>query len=85
MRSVLNQQLTKLLKAAVIVYRLFFAQFFGGACRFSPTCSCYAQEALEKHKPSYALKLIVKRISKCHPLGPFGDDPVPEKKENCYE
>ena len=74
-----------ILKGLVLFYRVFFAQFFGGACRFSPSCSSYALEALSKHNSIFAFKLIIKRLSKCHPLGPFGEDPVPENKEHIYE
>ena len=47
-------------------------------CRFSPTCSNYMIEALEKHGLFRGLKLGIKRILKCHPNGKFGYDPVPE-------
>lgn len=50
---------------------------FGGSCRFNPTCSGYAKEAIEKHGAFRGLFLAVKRVSRCHPLGGFGFDPVP--------
>lgn len=52
----------------------------GGGCRFQPTCSRYAIEALKTHNLFYALWLIVHRVSRCHPWGGSGHDPVPEKK-----
>ena len=50
---------------------------FGGGCRFSPTCSDYAKKAIEKHGGLVGSVLAIKRMSRCHPLGGFGYDPVP--------
>lgn len=50
---------------------------FGKGCRFEPTCSVYAQEAIDKHGAIQGTILSLKRLSKCHPLGPSGYDPVP--------
>lgn len=60
-------------------YRQFFSPFFGlgGNCRFYPSCSSYAQQALEKQKLIYAIKLIGLRLCKCHPYGEYGYDPLP--------
>ena len=48
-------------------------------CRFTPTCSQYAIEAIEKHGPVKGLYLAVRRILRCHPWGGHGYDPVPEE------
>lgn len=61
-------------------YRVFFGFFFGGSCRFHPTCSEYASQCLAKHDILSALKLIFIRLSKCRPYGPQGYDPIPEVK-----
>jgi len=49
----------------------------GPCCRFHPTCSEYAKEALESHGLVMGIWLTIKRLSKCHPLGGSGFDPVP--------
>ncbi len=60
-------------------YRLFLSPWLGRSCRFQPTCSAYAMEALEKHGAIKGSILAAKRIGRCHPMGGEGYDPVPEK------
>jgi putative membrane protein insertion efficiency factor len=55
---------------------------FGGGCRFQPTCSAYALEALKLHPLPRALWLILRRISRCHPWGGSGHDPVPPPRDS---
>ncbi len=64
------------------IYRTFGSQFLGGQCRFHPSCSHYALEALQTQPVPTALQLIIKRISRCHPFGSSGWDPGPARKEN---
>ena len=59
-------------------YRLVISPLIGSNCRYHPTCSSYALEALEKHGAMKGGKLAVKRILKCHPLGGSGIDNVPD-------
>ncbi len=58
-------------------YRTIGTTHMGGACRFEPSCSEYAVEAIAKHRPLMATRLIAARIVKCRPGGDFGFDPVP--------
>ena len=61
-------------------YRLLLSPYFGGQCRFYPTCSRYAREAIELHGSMRGSWLAIKRILKCHPWHPGGVDPVPPAK-----
>lgn len=51
-------------------------------CRFDPSCSMYALEALERHGAGHGTWLTVRRLARCHPWGGIGWDPVPERKAN---
>ena len=59
------------------LYQWIISPWIGPSCRFTPTCSHYASEALKKHGLFKGLWLSVKRISRCHPWGGSGYDPVP--------
>ena len=70
---------TPLAKIALIplaVYRRFVSPLFPPTCRFFPTCSAYAEEAITRHGLARGLALTVKRVLKCHPRHPGGIDPV---------
>ncbi|MEN8831681.1 MAG: membrane protein insertion efficiency factor YidD [Pacificibacter sp.] len=64
----------------VRAYRLIFSAWIGFNCRYQPTCSAYALEALEKHGAFKGSYLAARRIGRCHPLGKSGYDPVPDAK-----
>lgn len=68
---------TRLALAIVRAYQLLLAPFAGGACRFEPSCSTYAMEAIVVHGPLRGAWLALRRLSRCHPLSPAGVDPVP--------
>ena len=58
-------------------YRLFISPLLAPTCRFHPTCSMYAMEAIEKFGAIKGSFMAIKRILRCHPLHPGGYDPVP--------
>ena len=63
--------------AGVRFYQVCISPFFPGSCRFTPTCSEYAVQALRKYGPFKGTWLTIKRLSRCHPWGGSGYDPVP--------
>lgn len=71
----------KVLIILVKGYRLLLSPFIGRHCRFEPTCSCYAIDALERHGSLRGSWLTIRRILRCHPFSPGGYDPVPEPKD----
>lgn len=62
----------------VRAYRLVLSPWVGHSCRFQPTCSAYALEALEKHGALRGGWLTLRRIARCHPFGASGIDNVPD-------
>ena len=66
-----------LLLALIRFYKYVISPLLGRRCRFFPSCSEYAAEALEKHGALKGARLGLKRISRCHPWNPGGFDPVP--------
>jgi len=67
----------KLLILPIRLYQRILSPLLPARCRFYPTCSSYAVEAIQKHGPIRGLWLALVRILKCHPLHPGGYDPVP--------
>ena len=63
----------------VRAYQLLIAPFAGGACRFDPSCSAYAVEAIERHGVARGVGLSLRRVARCHPWGGCGFDPVPDR------
>jgi len=70
-----------LLLSLIKAYRRWISPLKPPTCRFHPTCSAYALEAVEKHGALAGGYLALARILRCHPLHPGGYDPVPEKLE----
>lgn len=69
--------MSKLLLFLIKTYRYCLSPLLGPNCRFFPTCSNYAAEAIGKHGAGYGSWLALKRIARCHPWHPGGYDPVP--------
>ena len=69
--------LSWLMLSLIAFYRSFISPMTPPACRFTPTCSQYAQEAIRKYGPFRGGWLALKRILRCHPFGGSGYDPVP--------
>lgn len=69
--------LKRLLIGCIHVYRYLISPLLGPHCRFHPTCSAYALEAIEQHGLLKGMGLALRRIGRCHPFHPGGYDPVP--------
>ena len=78
--AILNQPMKSILLMLIDGYRFLLSPFFGAQCRFYPTCSAYAREAIDVHGPLCGSWLALKRIAKCHPWHPGGVDPVPQRR-----
>ncbi len=68
----------RLLTAPIVAYRRYLSPALPARCRFHPSCSAYAQEALERHGAARGTALATWRLLRCHPFHPGGFDPVPE-------
>ena len=73
----MREWVIRLLLLPVYFYKACISPFFPPSCRFTPTCSEYAIEALKKHGPIKGVWLTFKRILRCNPWGGSGYDPVP--------
>lgn len=73
----LSALFSKLLILPIRFYQGAISPLFPASCRYQPTCSQYAVEAIKKHGPLKGSWLAIKRIARCHPWGGSGYDPVP--------
>ncbi|NLK59987.1 MAG: membrane protein insertion efficiency factor YidD [Treponema sp.] len=73
----MNKILTNILRGVIRLYQRFLSPLFPPSCRYHPTCSSYAYEAITKYGPAKGLYLAVRRILRCHPFHAGGYDPVP--------
>lgn len=69
--------MSRLLIFLVRAYQAAISPLLPPSCRFSPSCSNYAIEALKRHGPTRGTWLALKRVARCHPWNPGGYDPVP--------
>ena len=81
----LNKILSLPLLGLIWVYSHVISPLIGANCRFQPSCSSYAKEALLLHGVIRGSWLALKRIGRCHPWGGFGYDPVPEPERRADE
>lgn len=79
--NMIGRAISFLLIIPIRIYQLCISPLLPNSCRFTPTCSQYAIEALKIHGPIKGSWLTIKRLARCHPWGGHGYDPVPPKKE----
>lgn len=72
--------LSYVLKGLITVYKYVVSPLLGPKCRYLPTCSSYAMEAIDQHGPFKGGYMGLRRILRCHPWGGSGFDPVPPKE-----
>ena len=70
-----------ILSFPIKVYRLIISPLTASSCRFQPTCSEYALEALRKHGVLRGSLLSIRRVARCNPFGGSGFDPVPDRRQ----
>lgn len=76
----------KVALAVLRIYKVYVSPWFAGSCRFEPTCSRYAYEAIERFGVMHGSWLALRRLARCQPLSrKFGYDPVPEITEVSYQ
>lgn len=80
----LSRAINAVLKGVVKAYRFFLSPWLGSACRFTPTCSQYALQALDRHGPAAGSYLAARRLLRCHPACAGGHDPVPEQAPRLF-
>jgi len=79
MLDLVNFMLKTVLITIIRLYRALISPLFPPSCRFQPTCSQYAIEAVEKFGVLTGTGLAIKRVLRCHPFHPGGYDPVPDR------
>jgi uncharacterized protein len=88
MKASLMQTLAYFVQRSLIgivqAYRWFLSPWLGSACRFTPTCSAYALEALQTHGAGRGSYLAARRLVRCHPWCEGGHDPVPPAQASLF-
>ena len=80
--NLLQRSAVLLLLLPIKFYQYLISPLFPSRCRYHPTCSAYAEEAITKFGALRGGQLAIKRIARCHPWGEHGLDPVPESLDN---
>ncbi len=75
--KMIREALSALIIAIIRLYQLIISPLIGPKCRYTPTCSQYGVQALQKHGLVKGIWLTIKRVGRCHPWGGHGYDPVP--------
>jgi putative membrane protein insertion efficiency factor len=76
----MRRMFERLLTSLIRVYRYALSPMLGASCRFYPSCSAYALEAIERHGPLHGSWLALRRLLRCHPWHEGGVDPVPRSR-----
>ena len=79
--KIINSVLATIAKGFIRFYAYFISPMLAPSCRYQPTCSSYAMEAIEVHGGVKGVYLALRRIGRCHPWGGSGFDPVPGVKK----
>jgi putative membrane protein insertion efficiency factor len=72
-------------RGLILAYRYALSPLLGPRCRFYPSCSAYALEAVDRHGALRGLWLALRRLGRCHPWHPGGYDPVPARADGCRD
>lgn len=83
--GLLGRLTSRLLVSALQAYRLLLRAHLGNRCRFEPTCSMYALEAIERHGAASGSLLATRRLLRCHPWCEAGFDPVPAHRLSLFD
>lgn len=79
-RAYVTAALKLFMRALIRFYQIVISPLIGPRCRFAPTCSEYAMEAIALHGPFMGVWLAARRLVRCHPWGGSGFDPVPQQR-----
>jgi len=77
--ALLSRLIALVLRGLIVVYRYGISPILGPNCRYAPSCSAYAEQAIHRHGPLRGSWLAICRIARCHPWGASGYDPVPAR------
>lgn len=75
--KIIREALSAIIIVMIKVYQWIISPLIGPKCRYTPTCSQYSIQAIQKHGLAKGIWLTIKRVGRCHPWGGHGYDPVP--------